>query len=316
MTWVSEMMRQTSCFLEALAQAVSHLVDQLGTLSEQLLCWYTCLADGSPPCPLPLHFHWPVSIKVQVSQNREECSRHERYFWASEEEVINLNYMVEHWIIWSSRLGYASSFLWLLEGVFQPEETFERCFDYWSAKLNPSVIGLVVKHVCCSLLPEPSGQPDVYAAATSCYLPCMTDPTPALSSQGHCSKKKGKNQKKIKRKANRGWCLQNAEAALQPGQRWKGTTPLQLPARSLLPPTAQFPYPSHRSMLSSPRTRLFSGVQVHRNLSFSTDSCYIGGVIPSKSCNTSRVSALVPGGRQWLWSAAMSVAHEPRQTDW
>lgn len=44
--------------------------------------------------------------------------------------MINLNYMVEHWIIWSSRLGYASPSLWLSEGVFQPEETFERCFDY------------------------------------------------------------------------------------------------------------------------------------------------------------------------------------------
>lgn len=50
----------------------------------------------SPPWPLPLHFHHPTSIKVQVSQNGEERSRHERYFWASQEEVINLNYMVEH----------------------------------------------------------------------------------------------------------------------------------------------------------------------------------------------------------------------------
>lgn len=129
---------------------------------------YILELEASLPCPLFLPpFASPLQYQSSSLAEGEESSRHERYSRGSQEEVINLNYMVEHWIIWSSGLGYASFFLRLLEGTFQPEEAFERCFDYWSAKLNPNIIWIVVKHVCCSLLPKPSGQPGVCTAAIS-----------------------------------------------------------------------------------------------------------------------------------------------------
>lgn len=54
----------------------------------------TCPARG-PALPSLLHCQHPTGTKVQVPQKGEVCSRHERYFWASGEAVINLNYMLE-----------------------------------------------------------------------------------------------------------------------------------------------------------------------------------------------------------------------------
>lgn len=95
---------ERSCFLDGATLAISSVWIRHRALGR------ACFAGG-----VLLHPFSSTSITLKC-QKGEECCSHERCFWTPQEAVINLNYMVEQGIIWSSRLGYTLYFLWLWGG--------------------------------------------------------------------------------------------------------------------------------------------------------------------------------------------------------